>query len=209
MDDKELTLLVKSDGGLRTAAEARRALEATLGALGCAMDRDDVRATSKALPATLARVLERGPMTAVSDAPGLYAEVERRERVALGFAVEHAQVVLRVLAHELDAELVVRLRKRLPPDIAVLLRPNVPSAEPPPHVHAHPAHRPAEPQTLARARPGNSEPIADTRHELAHAESVVRSQAPHADRMVETAHSTRPGREDDTLAAARGDEKRR
>jgi hypothetical protein len=60
------------------------------------------------------------------------------------------------------------------------------------------------PQTLARARPGTADPIADARHELAHTGSVVRSPAPHAEDRVETARSTRPSREDETLASSRG-----
>jgi len=203
MDEKELTLLVKRYGGLRTEQEARRALGAALGALGGAMGEDDARAVGAALPPALKRALGRRPPADVRSAPALYAEAQRRERAGLGFAVEHAQVVLQVLAQELAPELVVRLRKRLPPDIAALLQPRAAEAEPPPYVHAHPAREAAEPQSLSRARPGPSEPIAETRHALAHAGSVVRSSAPHAERMVETARSTRPGREDETLAATR------
>ena len=195
MDENELALLVKSRAGLRTAHEAKRALEAALGALRCAMEEDEARAMTRALPPPLRRVLERRPSIVVQSAPSLYAEADRRERVGLGFAKEHLQVVLQVLAQELDPELCSWLRKRLPSDIAALLQPPRASPEPPPYVHAHPARAPAPPQTLSRARPGTSEPIAEARHE--------RSGAPHAETLVATARSTRPGRDDDTLAAAR------
>lgn len=203
MDEREVALLIKERAGMRTAGEARLALQSALGALRCALDDEDARATSRALPSRLARVLDRTPPTVVRKAGDLYAEAGRRERVTAGFAIEHAQVVLQVLARQLEPELVARLRSHLPADIAALLAVPEPFPEAPPHVHSHPATRPAPAQTLSRARPGTSEPIAETRHEVAHADSVVRSSAPHADRMVETARSTRPGREDDTLASGR------
>jgi uncharacterized protein (DUF2267 family) len=190
-----------------------RALGATLGALRCALDAEDARAMARCLPRPLAHVLERAPnrpMAAVANTNGLYAEVGRRERIGLGFAMEHAQVVLEALGRALPEELVARLRGRMAPDIAALLRriDRTPS-DPPPHVHEHPGHPPVPAQTLSRAHPGAAESIADARHELAHAASVARSAAPHAERMVETARSTRPGREDDTLAATRGTEENR
>jgi uncharacterized protein (DUF2267 family) len=200
MDDLELILHVKAAAGLRSLREARRATAAALGALRCALEEEDARALSKALPRKLAHLLERPQTTVVQSIEGLYADAERRERVGLGFAMEHVQVVLQVLLRQLDPELVTRLRKRLSPDVAELLEEHVQSAEPPPHVRIHPGHLPTRIQTLSRARPGTAEPIADTHHELAHEGSVVRSDAPHADRMVETARSTRPNREDETLA---------
>jgi len=148
--------------------------------------------------------MRRRPDRIVDTLDGLYAEAERWERVGPGFAREHAQAVLEVLATTLEPELVERIRKRLPADIAALLRARERPGEPPPYVQNHPAHRPAPLQTLSRARPGTAEPIADTRHTLAHAGSVARSGAAHAERMVETARSTRPAREDETLAGARG-----
>lgn len=207
MEEQELILLVKTRAGLRTASEAKRALGATLGALRCALEDDDARAAAKALPLRLGRMLERRPATAVRSAEALYAEAERREGAGFGFAVEHVQAVLQVLAHELDPELVGRIRKRLPSDIAALLRERGSAGEAP-HVHTHPERRTAPPQTLSRARPGMAEPIAEARHELAHAKSVVRTETPHAERMVETARSTRPGREDETLSAGRPGGKR-
>jgi uncharacterized protein (DUF2267 family) len=200
MKEQDLVRIVKERAGLRTAIEARRALAAGVGALRCALDDEDTRSLSKALPAKLARLVERPPAAVVRGVDDLYAEGERRERVGPGFAREHVQVVLQVLQRELDPELVTRLRKHLAPDIAELLGERAPSAEPPPHLHVHPAHLPAPIQTLSRARPGTAEPVAETRHELAHDGSVVRSPAPHAERMIETAHSTRPDREDETLA---------
>jgi uncharacterized protein (DUF2267 family) len=203
MDDRELTLLVKTDAGFQTFAEARLAIRSAMGALACALDDEDAHALELAVPAKVARPLRRPSSTVVRSVHGLYVEAERRERVGLGFAIEHAQVVYRVLARRLDPELVARLRRHLPPDIAELLGDRPPEEEAPSHVRVHPTLVPPPPQTLARARPGSAEPIAGTRHALAHEGSVARSPAAHAARMVETARSTRPAREDETLASAR------
>jgi uncharacterized protein (DUF2267 family) len=208
MEQREILSLVKAHAGLRSAREAERAVRATLGAMACALDDVDVRALAKALPERLGRSLVRrtGPRVVGLDA--FYAEAELRERVGLGFAREHTQTVLEVIAGILDPELVARIRRHLPADLAALLRPRTPAPEPPPHVHTHPAHGSRPLQTLSRSRPGTAEPIAEAAHVLAHAGSVVRSPAAHGERMVETAQSTRPAREDETLATAREDRRR-
>jgi hypothetical protein len=171
---------------------------------------DDARALSAALPRDVGKYLSRPVHRNVTTLEELYAETQRRERVDPGFAREHAQTVLEVLATTLDAELIERLRKHVSPDVAALLRSRETTPEPPPpHVHAHPAHVPSPIQTLSRSRPGAAEPIAEAAHPLAHAGSIARSDAAHAERMVETARSVRPAREDETLATARGEARRR
>jgi hypothetical protein len=121
------------------------------------------------------------------------------------------QAVLEVMATTLEPELIERVRKHLAPDIASLLRARERERpeELPPHVRAHPAHDAAPIQTLSRSRPGTAEPIAETRHLVAHVGSVARSGAAHAERVVERGRSTRPAREDETLASARDVSRRR
>jgi uncharacterized protein (DUF2267 family) len=209
MNGNDLIGVVRERAGLRTAREARRAVGAAIAALRCALDDADVPLVAAELPKDLVRVLEHTASKTVRNATALYIETERRERVGLGFAMEHAQVVLQVLAEHLDPELVSRLHRSLPSDIAALLRRRRFSAEPPPYVHQHPAHRDAPVQTLSRSHPGASETIAEARSELAHRASVARTSNPLADRMVASARSTRPGHEDETLATSHGDERRR
>jgi len=209
VEAKELFLQVRDRAGLQTVREAERAVRATLGSIACALSEDDSRALSAALPRDLGRLLGRRTERAVETLDGLYGEVERRERVGPGFAREHAQAVLEVLATTLEPEVIERVRKHLPRDIGMLLRARERAEEPPAHVRLHPDHGPAPVQSLSRSRPGTAEPIADARHLLAHAGSVARSGAAHVDRMVETAGSTRPAREDETLASARDAGKRR
>lgn len=205
MDEEELVSRVRAEGGLRDHREARRSIGAVLGALRCATAQEDADAIATQLPPPFAKIVSRPAVGRIGNSAALYAEVERRERVGLGFALEHCQVVLRVLAELLDPEIVLRLRRRLPGDIAGLLRARAETLEPsPPHVHEHPPEAAGPRRTLSRGRPGCADPIVDARHLLAHGQSVARSSAPHADRAIGTAHSTRPGREDETLAAARG-----
>jgi uncharacterized protein (DUF2267 family) len=208
MNESELIGLVKERAGLRTAREGKKAVVATLGALRGALEDADAKAIAAELPHEMARYLDRATTT-VLGAKSFYVEVDRRERVGLGFAMEHAQVTLQVLAERLPPELIARLHRRLPPDIAGLLKQRHPETAPPPHVHRHPAHAEAPLQTLARSRPGASETIAEATSELAHRGSVARTGAPRAERIVASATSTRPGREDETLATSHGEQRRR
>lgn len=203
MDEQDLTHLVASRAGLRKSGEARRAIRATLGALRCALADEDARALGDALPLPLARTLERRQTVVVRNLESLYSEVERRERTGRGFAMEHAQVVFGALLRVLGPDLVQRLRRHLPSDVASLLRAPRSFPSPHPHVHAHPPVAPITGQTLSRGRPGFHDTIAEASGPLAHSGSVARGSAAHTVRMVETARSTRPGREDETLASAR------
>ncbi len=206
--EAELIGIVKERAGL-TAREARRAVWAALGALRPTLEDADVRALAAQLPEGLAARLEREPTTSVPGLKAFYVEMERRERVGLGFAMEHAQVILQVLAELLDPQLVARLHGRLPGEVAALLVRRRAPADAPPHVHTHPGRHDTPLQTLSRSRPGSSETIAEARGELAHHGSVARTGTAHADRMVGSASSTRPGHEDETLATSHGDERRR
>jgi uncharacterized protein (DUF2267 family) len=200
--EEELTRTVKARAGLQTAAEARRALGSAIGALRCALDEQDAREMAAQLPRRLARILDRKPDTVVRNVEGLYAEALRRERVGVGFAREHVQVVIQVLGSCVDPELVGKLERRLPRDIAALFQRRPAESPPPAHTRLHPDKAKTARVTLSMARPGFADTIADAHHPLAHRASVARSNAPHAERMVETAHSTRPGREDETLASS-------
>ncbi|MGA7122247.1 MAG: DUF2267 domain-containing protein [Polyangiaceae bacterium] len=199
-----LTAQVKARAGLQTEREAKRAIQAAVGALRCALEEEDARSLAAALHPTMAEILSRAPAAKVDSLDAFYAEAERRERVGLGFAREHAQVVMQLLAEQLDGETLVRLAKRIPREIADLFTAKPVDGEAPPHVHVHPLHEPVPVHTLARSKPGTSEPISEAHGPLAHEGSVARKEAPYADDMVETAHSPRSPREDETLSGYRG-----
>jgi uncharacterized protein (DUF2267 family) len=214
MDEQEMVLRVKARAGLRTAQEARRALGATLGALRGALADDDAEAVARALPPALASILEREPRTEpspVRTAAELFGETEWREGAGRGFAVEHVQVVMQVLAEQLDAEARVRIRKRLPGDVAALLWPREAPDEAPPGAYElkAPAGEADSPPTLSRGRAGTADSIAGSRHPLAHEQSVARTAAPHADRAIGSAHAPRAGGEEGSLASARPHEPRK
>ncbi|HXN31093.1 MAG TPA: DUF2267 domain-containing protein [Polyangiaceae bacterium] len=206
---QKLSALVKDRAGLRTEREAKRALVAAVGALRCVLDDEDARSLAAALRPAMGSVLERPRAAQVDDLGAFYAEAERRERVGLGFAMEHAQAVMQVLAERLDPELVARLHVRIPSDIATLLTARPLPADPPPHLHVHPPRAPTPLQTLSRSKPGSAEPIAEARHALAHEESVARTGSPHAGEEVATARSPRASREDETLSGSRGNVERK
>jgi uncharacterized protein (DUF2267 family) len=172
---QRLSALVKDRAGLRTEREARRAVNAAVGVLRCALDDEDARSLAAEVPGAPGHILARPAKARVGDLDGLHAEAERREGVGLGFAVEHVQVVFQVLGERLDPELRERLRKRVPSDIAALWTSRALPDEPPPPGHLHPPHEPAPVQTLSRSRPGSAEPIAEARRPLAHEHSVVRA----------------------------------
>jgi uncharacterized protein (DUF2267 family) len=209
MNESDVLGLVRERAGLQTFREARRALTAALGALRCVLDDTDALALAAAVPKDLARPLRRSATATVRGVDALYAETQRRERVGLGFSMEHTQVVFQVLAERLDPELVSKLRKRVPRDVAALFKRRRTFADPPPHLHEHTPHRETPIQTLSRSRPGASETLADARGELAQRASVARTSEPHADRMLASARSSRPGREDETLSKSQGRERRR
>jgi uncharacterized protein (DUF2267 family) len=175
---QDLSALVKDRAGLKTEREARRPVNAAVGALRCALDDQDAQSLAAALPGEPGRILQRPPTTRVGGLEALYAEAERRERVGLGFAAEHVQAVFQVLAERLDLELSERLRKRVTPDVAALWTGRASPDAPPPHVHVHPPHEPTPVQTLSRSRPGTAEPIAEAHRPLAHENSVARTGSP-------------------------------
>src|SRR5579871_1086806 len=109
MDEIELHRSIQSHVGLRNAAEAKRALAAVLGALRCSMGDAEARELSDALPASWRPIFARAAPVRVRGGRDFYAEAERRERAGPGFAREHAQAVLEVLARDLEPEVVARL----------------------------------------------------------------------------------------------------
>lgn len=139
MEEEELVSRVKTLAGLRNHREARRAIGAVVGALRCSLAQEDAESVAAELPHSFAKIVAQPATSRVENSAALYEETERRERVGLGFALEHCQVVLRVLAELFDLETLARLRKRVPGDIAALLRRRPRASEPPPpHVHEPP-----------------------------------------------------------------------
>jgi len=167
--------------GLPDRLTAELALRATLGALAARLTKDEAEALSARLPPMLARVVELVEYEGDLDADTIYERVGRRSGTPTRIAREQADVVLAALAEHLDDELKRRLVRALPEPIAERFREHD-EGEPPPHpiVVAPPA------STLATGRPGSRRPLSEARPERAHAESIARSDDPHAERKLST-----------------------
>jgi uncharacterized protein (DUF2267 family) len=206
--ERDLVQRVKDRAGARTSREAQGICAAVLGALGGALEPVDAEALVQALPDVAVRS-RASTREALDGWEALVDEVARRERVGRGFALEHAQVVLEALASFLEPAVLARIERSLPRDVAGWMRkPELPD-DAPPHVHRHPGHGEHSLQTLSRSRPGASETIAEAHGALAHTGSVARSRSAHGERRIGSASSSRPGREDETLASSRGPERRK
>jgi uncharacterized protein (DUF2267 family) len=101
-------------GGFTKRGHAKRAAVATLYVLGERLPPSESRLLADELPAELARVLLRSSFDGQFGLHELYERVARREKVGLGFGVEHAQVVCEVIAKSVSEATVQRLRHVLP-----------------------------------------------------------------------------------------------
>lgn len=182
--DSEQPLLrrIRELAPCRDDAEARRALTSTLSVLSEQLYDEERAIVARVLPPELGAALERPRRPR---APGLrrfFRRVARREGLRLSLGVEHAEVVCRVLAETLPEPALEQLR-RSAPELAHLF--HVPEPEPPPPPVSHETPEPATPT------PGPHR---------AHRHSVARSDNPHADTRLSSAHGLTQEREGRTLA---------
>lgn len=156
----------------------RNRLVSRVGALTGLTDREHIE---RAIEATM-EVLAEYRLASEYDPERFYHQISEREGTSLGFAMEHAQVVLQVIAEMMGEEDRQRLIRHLPDEMESLLRP--PKREPglPPRGHVGSGH------TLATARPGSAHPLAESRAERAQSQSIARTPAPHGDTNVATTH---------------------
>lgn len=163
---------------------AARAVDATLGAFGVCLARDEARALAGALSHRLAGLVEGADRRADGDVGAFFARVSEREGVPVGLAREHASIVLRALGVGLDPALRARLSRVLPEELAAMLAPRAPSTPP---AHPHPSHAPPL-TTLASGRPGSHHPMSASKPPAAHQHSVVAATNPHGDSKLSSAH---------------------
>ncbi len=161
--------------GAATPDDARRALRATLTALGGLLPPAERGTLGAALPRRYKRCVGARRLRAM-DVDRFFALARRGERVAAGFAREHVQVVCRVLGELLSPAARETVVRSLPAPIAELFA-EPPRTEAPPHASA-PSTRG---HTLATGQPGSSHPLSTSKPEDAHAASVARDGEPHPD----------------------------
>jgi uncharacterized protein (DUF2267 family) len=167
--DRGLAVLVDHLGaaGL-TAAEADRALSATLETLGEQLPPLEGRVLAEALPPRQAECLLRGTGRWAPTARAFFEAIACRQGLRRGFGREQAQLVLGALAQVLPGPVVDAVRGALPTALAELLRPGAGSAAEAAEA-AEPLRRRGRPRptppavrtTLSSGRPGSLHPVAE------------------------------------------------
>lgn len=194
---------VRALGGLATAQEAARAVEATLRALRQRLVDDEAEALARGLPAELAEGLRGGVYDADFGVDELYRRVRDAEGIPLGRAAELTQVVCQVLDAAIGAEVRQRLSQHLPAELMELFSPRaVPPPPPEPERHRREA-LPGEGSTLAEGRPGSRRPLSEARPEGAHEHSVVREDNPHGETKISSGRGLTQERLGDDLASGK------
>lgn len=161
------------------------AAEATLQTIGEIMPGEDLEHLEKALPSGIEAQLHQTRSGQDYDLDTFYARVAKREGVALGFGMEHAQAVCQALAEQLDTDDRVFVQQRLPQEFDVLFEaPEVNTVPPhqktgPTSDREPPVKNPVEKPELSTESPGRP----------AQSGSVVNSPNPKGNRKLSTGES--------------------
>jgi len=176
--------------------EARRAVHATLAALGEVLDETEKRRLASALPADLVAWLDERAFDRGAKPGELFERVARDETVTASEACERAQIVCGVIARALapfDREM---LCKHVPAELADLFRVDEPS-EAPPHVH-HPKHH-----VLATGDAGSAHPLSESAPPELVASHSVDERNPHADTKLSSSHGLTQEDTSESLATSK------
>lgn len=130
---------------------ASRALVATLEALAALLTRDERESLSTSIPAELRAVVLESRPPALVGPDEFFRQVAAREDARRGLAIEHAELVCRLLREALPTEARLRLEHALPQLAQLFAIPETYDAPP------HPDERKGD--TLASGRPGSKRPI--------------------------------------------------
>lgn len=199
MDEERFVGEVMRLAAFESREQAEWAISATLATLGELLYEDEVRALAEHLPPSIGRRLEGHPHAGDFDRRELYDRVARREGTALGFGIEHVEVVCRVVGEAQPEEVRARLCRHLPKDLAELFCAPPAPQPPPPRVH----HAQEERMTLASGRPGSAHPLSESRPPLAQRHSVVLAENPHEDSKLSSSSGLTQERLDESMAGAR------
>jgi uncharacterized protein (DUF2267 family) len=160
--ERDLIAELKSVGGLGET-QARQAMVATLETLGESLPSVTARALADVLSPVLSNAVLRRESPGELTREAFFSRVAAREKVAVGFALEHAQMICAKLAELVDPALLSLLRERLPHGIGALLEPRAHAEDAPPFVHRAREVVPGTGGTLATGRPGSRHSLADAR----------------------------------------------
>jgi uncharacterized protein (DUF2267 family) len=197
---------VRARTGFDSDRDARRAVEATLEVLGQHLPVSDREEVCRKVPGEIAQILRRRRYDGDVDAEMFFELVGELEGVAIGFALEHADVVCQVLAESSGAEGRAHLTLGVSPSMKWLFEPRRRSSTPPPHVHDH-LVMPGQGHTLASGHTGSYRPIYLARG-TAHDDSVVGADEPHGDVKLSSTRGLSAERFHETLASGKPGAKR-
>ncbi|MGH7280664.1 MAG: DUF2267 domain-containing protein [Polyangiaceae bacterium] len=203
MNEEALLQRITDLAGL-DAHDASMAARATLGALGERIVYEERAALARELPDDLAALFRGRKYRGRFSVANFFDRVQKREKVSLGFAREHAQVVCRAIGELLSEDAFSSLERRLPEAYAELFRSSQ-AGEPPTdyRLAKGPNHH-----TLATGAPGSQHPLSESSPPAASANSVAGAKNPHGDAKLSSARGTTQERLDETLATAHPDDRR-
>jgi uncharacterized protein (DUF2267 family) len=196
MDYAELLDQIAHRTGLTERAEIERVLADTAAAVASCLPVLDRERWASHLPSELQALWKVSTYRKAQSAEAVYAQIPAAARIPAPFAREHAQAVIRVLAHPLDSTDRELLARHLPDELGALVRDPRLSEGVIAHGHAHAGPEPRG-RTLATGAAGSRHPISSAEPKPGQSGSVAEWDAHRMDRNLATASDEGPT---DTLA---------
>ncbi len=203
MEREHLVEMVQSYGGLKNEQKrAELVIDATIETLFAALDNQGRKVLEENIGAVKKLPTKKLDSNQITITPQeLYQEVARREKVDIGFGMEHAQAACSALAEVIEPSALKMIKTHGAESIAELLTPRRefrPSKSPvSPRHHPDPEGRG---RTLAAGRPGSRHPVSEAEHAGAHTQSVSRNKNPHRDTKISSTTGSAAERHHRTLA---------
>ena len=158
IDERDLLGRIADFGGL-DAKDATVAIRATLATLGERIEYEKRNVITRELPAELGSLFRARRFRGTFGIEEFFHRVRRREKVGLGFAREHAEIVCRALADLLSSDARSTLDHELPEPFGILFRAPTEVGSPAEYKVA----RNAKHQTLASGAPGSMHPLSESK----------------------------------------------
>jgi uncharacterized protein (DUF2267 family) len=189
-------------GALTGREQAERVAQAVLLATGERLALGDRDALARRLPAPFDALLGGAAHARDLDLDALVARVAALEPTSKGFAAEHPEAVCEAVAELADEELLLRLQKHLPRDVAELFEVHDRAPEPPSPAH-HREEASGFGDSLASGRPASKHPLSESRADRAREHSVALESNPHGDTKLSSAEGLTQERLGEDLATGR------
>lgn len=187
-------------GGLDSAEQAEEIARATLSVLGEVLVDTDRDALADELPEPLREALCTGQPNQEYELEEFYRRLAEVEGLNEGLARETAQVVGQVLGRAVDAEVIHRIRQRLPKDYVNLFVNLHEYARQPEGPLDHDAK--ANARTLASGRHGSEKPLSEAKPVEGQKASIAAQENPYGETKIATGHES-TDEDDQTIAGGK------